>query len=181
MAAKHRQHVEAKSRYEAASRERESIKQLLEKRQEYEAAQKRLKEQTDLRTEYMSDLRDEKKRLAVRKKEARTKSAEARKETALSRKLEYVQSKIAKLDEKKRALRKKQSSLTEAETWLRENKIGTKADVSELEVKLGALQRKARSVPKDLARSEIEELVVDDYSSELVRKAVELSIASYLA
>ena len=174
LAAKHKEHVEAKSKYDSTLRERDSMKETLEKRKDYDAAQKRLQEQTELLKEHSDDLRDERKNLGFARREMRAKFAEARKESALAGRLRLVQSEISNLEEKKRSLRTKQLSLMGAETWLRQNKIVNDAEVEQLEKKLEHLKTKLRSVPKDLARSDFKGMAVDDYSLELVNKVAEL-------
>ncbi len=170
LTAKHKEHTEAKSKFDAASREKDSAERLLDKRKKYDAAQKRLDEQTELLNEYTSGLRAEKRNLASRRKEARAKSAEARRETSLTSRLESIESKIAKIETKKRSFRKRHSALIEAETWLRDNGIAMKGDITQFQMKLKGLQGKIRSFPRDLTRSDLKNLAVDDYSSELVVK-----------
>jgi exonuclease SbcC len=174
LAAKHKQHIEARSKYDLALQQRDSTKVLLEKRKDYDSAQTRLEEQKGLLKEYSSDLKGERKKLAAARKELKVKSAEARGESDLASRLESVQSKTSNLVGKKHTLQKKQSSIVEAETWLRQNRIGNNADIEQLDKKLRDLQKKVRSVPKSLTSSDVKAMAVDDYASELVNKVIEL-------
>ncbi len=174
LAIKHKQHTEARSKYDSALQRRDSTRALLDERKKYDTAQKRLKEQTDLLEEYTSDLKTERKKFAAARDEIREKSAEAKREPTLRRKLESVQTALSDLDENKRLLRKKRDSLVEAETWLRQNKIATQADIEERQKLLEDLRAKLRSVPKDLASASVKALTVDEYSSEQVGKMTDL-------
>lgn len=174
LAAKHKEHLEARSKYEQASRERDSIKELLEKRKEYDAARERLGEQNELLNDYIRGLRTEKKNLLSRRKETRAKSAEARREPKSTRRLASVELKITKLGGKKRSFRNRQAALIEAETWLRGQEVVTNADVTKLEQRLAGLQKTIQSIPKDMANSEAKDLAVDEYSSELATTVTKL-------
>jgi DNA repair protein SbcC/Rad50 len=174
LAAKHKEHLEAKSKYEEASREKGSVKELLKRREEYDAAQKRLGEQNELLGDYIRELTTEKKKLLSRRKEAGAKSAEARNEARLRRRLTSVESKVTKLGGKKRSFRNRQTALVEAETWLREQKVATKADVKQLGRRLVGLQRTIQSIPKDLTNSEAKSLAIDGYSSGLATTVTKL-------
>ena len=167
LAAKHKEHLEVESKYDDASRERISIKELLKKREEYDAAQERLREQNELLGDCTRELLAERKSLLSRRKEARDKSAEAKREPKLASRLASVELEIARLGGRKRSFRSREAALIEAETWLRGQKIATKADLAQREQNLAELQRKIQSIPKDLANSEAKDLVVDEYSAEL--------------
>jgi len=174
LAAKHKEHLEARSKYEEASRERDSTKALLKRREEYDVAVKRLREQNELLGDYTRDLRTEKRKLLSRRKEARTKSAEAKREPKLRSRLTSVESRITRLGGKRRSIRNREAALIEAETWLREQKVSTKADITQLERRLAGLQRTIQSIPKDLANSDVKNLAIDEYSSELATTVTKL-------
>ena len=173
--AKHKEHLEAKSRHEAASLEKDSVERLLDMRKKYDDAQTKLREQTGILKEHIGDLGAEREDLRSKQEETRAKLAEARKAPHLEAKRKSVESEISKLERNERSIRQKQSFVVEAETFLRSNEIVSKAGVDKLGRKLKEIQLKVSSVPRDKDVQEFERLVVDDHSSDLVQKVTELN------
>jgi DNA repair protein SbcC/Rad50 len=174
LASKHKEHTEAREKVKTTSLEQDSVGELLKRRKEYDAAQKDLRGQLELLSEYTDGLKTEKGKLASRRKDVRARLAESRKEPVLKMQLASVKSKLGELAEKKRSLRERQSSLTWAEAWLSENKIATKADIEERQRELTELQAKIRSIPKDLVRADSKSLAIDEYSSQLAAMVISL-------
>ena len=172
--AKHADHLEASARQKGALQERDSIKELLALRKEYDNAQKDMRQQSEFYKDQEGDLKSERKKLVSMKNEAKDKTAEAKKEPVLEAKRQAVELKLRKLEEQERTLRRRQSQIIEAETWLRQNEIRTRGDVEQIEKKLTSIQQITKSVPRNMAQSPAEKLGVDDYSSELAAKVVSL-------
>jgi exonuclease SbcC len=174
LSARHKEHTEAKERLKASSLDLESAERLLEKRKEYDKSQESLTEEVERLREYTGELKAEEKKLRRRRRELKMKLAESRREPTLSKRLVSVESKLKRTTEEKRVFREKQSDLMRAEAWLSENKIATAADIGELEHALSDLQARLQAIPKDLARAEVKDLVIDEYASQLVAKVISL-------
>ena len=174
--AKHAEHLEASAKRKAAVQERDSVKELLTLRKEYDDAQENLRQQSEFYKDQEGDLKSERKKLGSMKSEAKAKTAEANKKPVLEAKRQAVELKLKKLGEKEKTLGRAQSQIIEAESWLRQNEIRTKVDVGQIEKKLTGIRQSIKSVPKDMAQSPAEKLGVDDYSSELAKKVVTLEL-----
>ena len=139
--AKHAEHLEASAKRKAAVQERDSVKELLTLRKEYDDAQENLRQQSEFYKDQEGDLKSERKKLGSMKSEAKAKTAEANKKPVLEAKRQAVELKLKKLGEKEKTLGRAQSQIIEAESWLRQNEIRTKVDVGQIEKKLTGIRQ----------------------------------------